>query len=178
MEDLLYVIDRDDNVLGKDSRQSIHKTERWHRGIHILLLSPEGRLLLTVRSKTKDKFPNTYDLSVSGHVDYGETYEQTARREAEEELGIEELGLRPILKFRLVYGPNDNMISILYEAEYDGKINMDPSEVQSAELLSLDEIKGKLLNNPEQFAQWTREILRWYLHMPSRVEKIEGASYQ
>ena len=68
------------------------------------------------------------------------------------------------------YGPNDNMISELYECRYDGSTQIDKRETQSLETHSLSEIKEMLVKYEGKFATWTREILKWYLNMPSRVE--------
>lgn len=56
------------------------------RAAGIMFLTPEGETLLLRRGNGGD-FPRTYGLP-SGHVEEGETLEQAARREAEEESGL------------------------------------------------------------------------------------------
>ena len=76
MSEILDVVDENDHVIGKATREEIHSSELWHRGVHVFVFDSQGKLLLPIRSSTKDKFPNTYDCSVSEHLKTGETYEE------------------------------------------------------------------------------------------------------
>lgn len=88
-EMLTRVTDDDSLVLGPVSRRLCHGDPALvHRSVHVLVLSPEGALLLQKRSLAKDTQPGKWDTSVGGHVGFGQTYEEAARREAEEELGL------------------------------------------------------------------------------------------
>jgi 16S rRNA (adenine1518-N6/adenine1519-N6)-dimethyltransferase len=161
-EEYLDVVDENDRVIGKDLRSRIHSDGRWHRGVHILLSNIEGRILVQKRSMKKDKFPGAWDYSVSGHVDSGKEYDETAKRELEEELGIR--GARPqrIAKFRMNYGPNDNMITVLYGANWGGGLqNVDESEIAEVTWLTKDELKGLLKR--EYAAKWFKEEMNWLL---------------
>ena len=120
----------------------------------------------------KDKFSNHYDCSVSEHLERGEAYEDAAIRGLRKELGITDAKLKKLLKFRMNYGLNDNMISELYECQYDGPFRIDKHETQCLEILSLQEIKKMLAKDEEKFAPWTKEILKWYLKLPSKVEPL------
>jgi len=175
MPENLYIVDKYDNVLGSATRQEIHNSDMWHRGIHIFLFNTAGHILLQIRSPRKDKFPNTFDCSVSEHVMFGESYEQAAYRGMNEELGIENIKLKPLLKFRMKYGPHDNMISTLFKGDLDNnvKIKIESSEIQSIVFLSLDDVKIMLAKDERKFAPWTRELLKWYLKLPSKVKKID-----
>lgn len=176
MSELMDIVEEEDRVIGKATRKEIHSSDKWHRGVHILVFDSENRLILPLRSQTKDKFPSTYDCSVSEHVKAGETFEAAAIRGMREELKINNPKLKKLLKFRMKYGPKDNMISTLYECKYTGKIQLDKineSEIQKIELLSLSRVKELLISCESKFAPWTREILKWYLNMPSKLEKLE-----
>ena len=174
MSELMDVVDENDNVIGKATREKIHNSQMWHRGIHILVFDSDGKLLLPFRSSRKDKFPNTYDCSVSEHVKAGEKFEEAAIRGIKEELNIKCPKLKRLLKFRMKYGPNDNMISVIYEYRHIGKINkVNKDEIEKIEFLSLNEVMEMLTSDESKFAPWTREILKWYFHMPSKLEKLE-----
>ena len=90
MDELLtQVTDDDSAVLGPISRRLCHGNPALiHRSVHVLVLSPAGRVLLQKRSMRKDTQPGKWDTSVAGHVGFGQSYEEAARREAEEELGL------------------------------------------------------------------------------------------
>ena len=172
MVDYLDVVDKGDRVIGRETREKIHMGGLWHRGVHILVFDSNNRLVLQIRSAVKDKFPNHYDCSVSEHLEEGETYEEAAIRGLREELGITNVKLRKILKFKMNYGPNDNMISEIYECHYAGLVRINKHETQSVKAFSLDEIKELLAKDGGKLASWTKEILKWHLKTPSRVEAL------
>lgn len=175
MERCLDVVDKDDRVIGRETREEIHSSGLWHRGVHVLVFNSKGRLLLQIRSATKDKSPNLYDCSVSEHLERGERYRDAATRGLREELGIADTKLKEILKFRMNYGPNDNMISKLYECQYHGPVRIDKHETRRLESHSLHEIKEILRKYEDKFAPWAKEILKWYLKLPSRVKALLGS---
>jgi len=166
----LDVVDENNQVIGKETRAKIHRNGLWHRGVHVLIFNSKGYLILQNRSSAKNKFPNRYDCSVSEHLEEGETYEAAAIRGLREELKITDAGLKRLLRFKMNYGPNDNMISELYVSHYDGPTQIDKRETQSLETFSLNEIKEMLAKDEDKFAPWTKEILKWYLKLPSIVE--------
>ncbi len=88
-EEIFDVVDVDDQVIGQQSRSEVHRLGLRHRAIHLLVFNASGELFLQKRSMKKDCFPGTWDSSVSGHVDAGETYDACALREPREEIGLE-----------------------------------------------------------------------------------------
>ena len=175
MAECLDVVDENNRVTGRETREKIHSSGLWHRGVHVLVFDSMGRLILQVRSAEKDKFPNHYDLSVSEHLAEGETYKSAAIRGLREELGITNVALKRVMRFKMNYGPNDNMISELYECLYDGPIRSYRREVQHLEFLRMDEIRRMLEKHEDRFAPWTREILKWHLKLPSKIEILSSA---
>ena len=91
VKDVFDIVDAADNVIGSAPRGEVHARGLMHRASHVIIFcnSPRGRMiLLQKRSATKDKYPNLYTTSCSGHVDTGETYEIAAVREMREETGL------------------------------------------------------------------------------------------
>lgn len=88
-KELFVVVDENDNILGYKTRGRCHRDKLLiHRAVGIAIMNKRGAVLLQKRSQYKDLYPGLYALSASGHVDKGETYEETAKRELLEELGI------------------------------------------------------------------------------------------
>lgn len=92
--ELLEIFNEDGTGTGvyKD-RTAVHRDGDLHASSHVWVVRDDmdgGGLsvLLQQRSPDKDAFPNCFDTSCAGHVAKGETYETTAIRELEEELGI------------------------------------------------------------------------------------------
>lgn len=171
--ELLDVVDENDNVIGRDTRFDIHRSESWHRGIHVILFNNKGEMLLQMRGPGQDKYPNTYDLAVSEHVQSGETYEQAAMRGLREELGISGAEPKRIVHFRMNYGdPYDNTVAVLFRLEYDGEMEMDRKEVASIGFFPVNKIKKMLADNPGKFTYWGREILKWFFGQESELKDI------
>ncbi len=86
--EILEIVDEEDSVIGTATRKEIHRRGLMHRAVHIFVFNEEGEIYVQRRSGSKDRHPLKLDSSAAGHVDPGETYEQTAVRELQEELGI------------------------------------------------------------------------------------------
>jgi isopentenyl-diphosphate Delta-isomerase len=150
----------------------------WHRGVHVLLFTGDGKLLVQQRSKTRTHAPSALDCSVSEHVKAGEEYLTAAIRGLEEEMGIRELKLHPLIKFRMNYGPNDNEISTLYQAEVDPiNVRFDPVEVDRIGYYNFIELENFLSQKTFLFSYWFEQIIRWYLGGESALEVIEIYEY-
>ena len=172
MEEAVDVVDTGGTVIGVSTRREVHASGAWHRGAHVLIFNSKDELLLQRRSMKKDKSPGTLDLSVSEHSKSGESYEETARRGLREELGIKGIRITKLLRFRMVYGPADNMVSELFSAKYVGSVKPDPSEIEEVVALGPGRLR-QLVDEPgEKLAPWALELLRWYFHLPSKVEEI------
>ncbi len=142
-EELVDLIDRDDRVIGRTSRRQVRAENRLHRGVGILCMNPEGLIYVHKRTDTKDVFPGMYDMFVGGVVGAGENYDEAARREIAEELGI--VGPSPECLFRHLYwGPQNRSLVAVYEVEWDGPIRHQESEIVWGQFLAFDELLEKL----------------------------------
>src|SRR5262249_61942687 len=82
------VVDKNDRILRDATRSEVHANNLRHRAIHILIFNSAAEVYLQQRSRWKDRHPLKWDSSAAGHVIAAESYDETARRELEEELGI------------------------------------------------------------------------------------------
>ena len=84
------IVDDGDRVIGTAWRHECHGNPALaHRTAHVVVRSGDGRLLLQKRSLVKDIQPGRWDTAVGGHLHLGETYEDAARREMTEEIGLD-----------------------------------------------------------------------------------------
>jgi len=88
LHELLDIVDVHDRVTGVASRGEIHARGLMHRSVHVLVFNSENSVLLQKRSMQKDQFAGMWDSSCAGHVESGQSYEETAPRELQEELGF------------------------------------------------------------------------------------------
>ena len=101
----LYAAD-DYRVIGRATRGECHTDKSLiHAVTRIHVWDPQGRLLLQLRSASKDIQPGKWDMAVGGHLLPGEAAEAAARREMREELGVEARPLVFLHRF-LMRSPN------------------------------------------------------------------------
>ena len=84
--EVLDRVDENDKVIGQTTKDEAHKYAHIHRVAAVFVFAQDGNLYVQEHIKTG----NAYDHSVGGHVLRGESYDEAAKREAEEELDITE----------------------------------------------------------------------------------------
>ncbi|WP_034627835.1 NUDIX hydrolase [Desulfocurvibacter africanus] len=121
--ELVEVVDEKDRPIAVMPLQEVHKQCLRHRSVMVLLYNLQGKIFLQKRGQAKALYPGRWDISASGHVQAGESCEDAALRELQEELGIQLDSLK--LKQRVGAGPNTGWEFVsLYSA---GKINQHPA---------------------------------------------------
>jgi isopentenyldiphosphate isomerase len=141
-EEIGVLVDERDQVIGTAPRRDIRKENLLHRGIAVIVRSPAGEIYVHRRTPGKDVFPDMYDMVVGGMVTAGESYDQTARRELGEELGIE--GVEPDFVLRHRYrGEKNNAWISLYEVVWPGAIRHQESEISWGAYMTEDQIEAR-----------------------------------
>ncbi|MEZ6048496.1 MAG: NUDIX domain-containing protein [Planctomycetaceae bacterium] len=159
-EEIFDIVNEADEVFGQAPRSQVHAEKLLHRAVHVFLFNSQGELLLQLRTATKDEYPSCYTSSASGHVSSGETYDETAPRELEEELGV----TAPLTRLTKIAGNSQNAYehAVLYETATDEPLTPDPGEVESTCFLSLTEIDKLVAETPEKFTPPFLELYKWY----------------
>jgi len=159
----LDIVNDHDVVIGKETRAKVHELGLWHRGAHVFLFTPDGKMLIQKRSANRASSPLLLDCSVSEHVQSGESFLQAAMRGMKEEMGVEGIKLKRLTKFRMNYGINDNEISELYEGVVDpAQVKVDPEEIESVFYVSMGELKEMLKEDETKFCYWFIQLLNLY----------------
>lgn len=84
----LDVVNENNQLTGKtEERNIIHEKGIWHREIAVWIMNEKGEILLQKRAANKRQEPNKWAIC-AGHVEAGESVEDSMIREIEEELGI------------------------------------------------------------------------------------------
>jgi isopentenyldiphosphate isomerase len=161
-DELLDIVNDDDIVLNQEMRSVVHQRGLQHRGVHVFLFTRDGKLLVQTRSKDRVASPSALDCSVSEHVKAGEDYLDAAIRGMREELGVEGIDVQPLITFRMVYGPNDNEISRLYQGIVNPQsIRFDPLEIERIEYHSLPELRALMKRGNIAFSYWFEQLIKW-----------------
>jgi isopentenyldiphosphate isomerase len=173
-DELLDVVNDDDVVTAQEMRSVVHLSGLQHRGVHVFLVTPEGRLLVQQRSKQRETSPSALDCSVSEHVKAGEDYPQAAERGLAEEMGIQGAEIQALVKFQMCYGPNDFEISVLYEGMVDpARVRFDPQEVEGITYYRLEELEALIQSGESVFSGWFVQLIRWYLGKPAEMKVLK-----
>ena len=170
-EEIFDIVNERDEVIGQLPRSQVHAEKHLHRAVHIFVLNTQGELLLQKRSATKDEYPHCYTSSASGHVSSGETYDETAPRELEEELGI----TGELTRLTKIPGTPDNARehAVLYELITDAIVTPDPGEIASICHLSLGEVDALIDSRPEDFTPPFRQLYLWYRQAHNTTGRTE-----
>ncbi len=151
MTEYFYVVDEDDRVVGRATREECHRNNRLiHRTVCVFVLNAQNELLLQKRSSTKDLYPSRYTGSATGHVDYGEDYKDAAKRELREELGIE-APLQMLCKVK-DFSDIEREISALYLCRHNGPFHFNKSEISEVEFMPIEDVKRSLETDEQKFA--------------------------
>jgi len=91
------------------------------------------------RTATKDVYPGFYDVAAGGVVLAGETYEESAAREAEEEMGIRGAPMEALFDFFHEDGGN-RVWGRAFRCVWDGPVVLQPEEVEEGAFRPVAEI--------------------------------------
>ncbi|MBT2386449.1 NUDIX domain-containing protein [Streptomyces sp. ISL-11] len=143
-DEVLDIVDERDRVVGRARRGEVYGRGLRHRCVFVLARDPEGRIFVHRRTADKLVFPSRYDMFVGGVVGAGESYDEAALREAEEELGVHGLPA-PTPLFRFLYeGDGQSWWSAVYGVVCDVAVSPQVSEVAWYGFLSEGELLGLL----------------------------------
>ncbi len=144
-EEIIDIVDEDDRVIGQRPRGEAYARGLRHRCAFVLVRDAEGRIFVHRRTPTKPVFPSRYDMFVGGVVGAGESYDDAAHREAEEELGVSGLP-RPTFLFKFLYddGAGGAWWSAVYEVRCELPVDPQAEEVAWHAFLTEDEVKLRL----------------------------------
>lgn len=87
-EEWVDIVNEQNEVIAQSSRQQMRAQRLRHRATYIVVHDGMGKILVQRRTDSKDYFPGWLDATAGGVVQRGENVLDSARREAEEELGI------------------------------------------------------------------------------------------
>lgn len=89
-DEYLDLVNEKDEVIGKKLRSEVYAEGLSNfRVVNAFLINSKNELWLPRRGPNKRIFPLCLDMSMGGHVESGETYEESFKRELNEELNID-----------------------------------------------------------------------------------------
>jgi isopentenyldiphosphate isomerase len=141
-DELVDVIDEAGNTIGVAPRSRMRSERLPHRCVYLLVVNERGELFLHQRTATKDVFPSRWDVCVGGVLAAGETFDEGARREGTEELGVE-VYPEPLFPFR--YADERTAVqAFVYLVRHNGPFRLQPEEVQQGRFVGAEELECRL----------------------------------
>jgi len=139
-------IDDAGRTLGVVTRREMRAKRLPHRCVYILVFDRQGRLFVHLRTATKDVYPSHWDVAAGGVLAAGETFDEGAARELQEELGVT-TSLEPLFPFR--YSDERTIVqAMVYRTLHEGPFRLQPEEVVRGEFRTLQEIDAAVRVQP------------------------------
>lgn len=136
-DEVVAIVDEANNVTGSAARWQMRASGLIHRATYIVITDPAGLLNVQKRTLTKDVYPGWWDPCTGGVVLAGESYEESAIREMEEEMGIANTPLRFLFDFYFAEG---RVWGRAFHAVYEGPLRLQKEEVEFVERMTVDQI--------------------------------------
>lgn len=162
------IVDENNNVIAQCSREQMRAQRLRHRATYIVVHDGMGKVLVQRRTETKDFLPGMLDATAGGVVQAGEVMLDSARREAEEELGIAGV---PFAEHGQFYFDDRHcrVWGALFSCVSHGPFALQESEVSEACWLTPEEITARC-------AEFTPDSLKALALWMSRFKSKDGAS--
>jgi isopentenyldiphosphate isomerase len=162
----IQIVNKNDEPIGESDMKEAHEKGLIHRIVFIGVQDPDGNLLLQRRSKEVLIHPDTWDISAAGHVDAGESYEDAAKRELEEEIGLAGFPLEEISRFYKeieINGRRAKRFCCSYRVVVPKGVDLkpNPEEVAGLKWFSIDEVEKAMKENPNDFASGLSHYLEY-----------------
>jgi isopentenyldiphosphate isomerase len=145
-DELVDVIDDAGNTIGVVTRHEVRKKRLPHRCTYVLVFNVRGDLFVHLRTATKDVYPGHWDVCIGGVLAAGETFDEGARRELHEELGIQ-ADAQMLFPFRY----KDAVTfahGMAYRLVHDGPFQLQAEEIVRGEFVPPSKVMERLKREP------------------------------
>ena len=151
-------VDEQDQVLQAVPRSQMRRELLRHRATYIVVENSQQQIYVQRRTQSKDYCPGMLDACCGGVVQAGESYDLSAVRELEEEMGISGVSLAPWGTF-YTEDHKGKVWGGIYSCCYEGPLCLQVEEVEYVELMTVEQI----LSRQQEFTADSIVALRHWL---------------
>lgn len=152
-EELIDEVDKAGNVIATHPTSHLKEKTFFHNVSLIIPMTKGNRFLFARRARDKHPYPNTWVCGVGGKALSGESAEDAAKREMQEEIG-RIYPLKEVTSF--VYDEEDyKAIFTVFTTTVPiskNELALDPNEIQYCKAFTIKEIMRMINATPQEFA--------------------------
>ena len=174
MDEIVALYDASGRPDGSAPRSQMRAENLRHGATAVLVRDRMGRIHVHRRTETKDVYPGRYDFAAGGVLLAGEDPHATARREAEEELGVTS-DLVPLGEADYT-DDQTSYHAFLFETQWDGPIRPQAEEVAWQEWTTLERLAQMLADESAPVVPDTTALLGGWVRdrLADRVSPEQG----
>lgn len=147
----IVVVNDQDGVIGLKERGTLVQ-EDIYRVSALWITNSGGDILLAQRHFSKSHHPGKWGPAVAGTIDEGESYDENIVKEAEEEIGLENIQPKKNQKIRVT--GEHNHFTQYYTLTIDqpaDQFQIQEDEVEQVKWFTRQELKRELQENPNEY---------------------------
>jgi len=157
----VVLVDENNKELGTMEKIEAHKKGLLHRAVSVFIFNSKGEWLLQQRALHKYHSKGLWSNTSCTHPYPDETSKHAAERRLYEEMGLD-VSLEEIFSFTYKIELENGMIEHELDHVFVGFSDNIPlinrEEVESWKYLLVEDLKKDLIQNPDKYSFWFREI--------------------
>lgn len=164
-DEYLDLVNEKDEIIGKKLRSEVYAEGLINfRVVNCFLVNSEGKLWIPRRTAAKRLFPLCLDVSMGGHVESGEEYDFSFKRELAEELNID----ADITPWKMIghLTPTEHEVSAhmnIYEIRTDEVPDFNPDDFTEYYWLTPEELLQKIAEGDGAKSDLPKIVRKFYL---------------
>ena len=143
-EEWLPLVNEQGGIIGKAPRSACHRGEKLlHPVVHLHVLNNQKHIYLQKRPMNKLVQPGKWDTAVGGHISVGETLETALKREAWEEIGLQNFSARLVKTYRWDSEIESELVYVFVSHDFKG-IHLHSDEVEEGRFWTPKQIESNM----------------------------------